>query len=190
MLELPEEEFIDYDAWGKEYREYTARNASIEQFRKCGCGCGERCLDCEYYIQGHLRKIQPGSLNVPHPNMDGQTKGEKNGNWKGGVSFKPYCEKFNYEFKESIRKKFRWSCFLCGKTEFEQKNEQKKRGINQTRLSIHHVNLDKNCLCDEIKCEFVPLCTNCHSEIHHDYSEQDWEKTFTEMLIKQKKNRI
>ncbi len=186
MLELINADLEDYELWGKLYREFVARNAPIEKRRKCSCGCGELCLEGEYYIKGHSPNIPPGALNAPRPSM----RGENHTNWKGGVSFKPYCEKFNYEFKESIRIKFRWSCFLCGKTESEQKIEQKKSGKKQTRLSIHHVNLDKNCLCDDIECEFVPLCANCHSEIHHDYGEQDWEKTFTEMLIKQKKNRI
>lgn len=62
MLELPDEVDIDYDAWGKEYREYTARNAPVVK---------------------------------PRP----YARGKNSCFWKGGVSFEPYCEKFNNKFK-------------------------------------------------------------------------------------------
>lgn len=80
--------------------------------------------------------------------------GENAANWKGGISFEPYCHKFNEAFKESIREKFNRTCFLCPITEDE----------NDQKLSVHHVNYDKNCLCDDAKCEFVPLCKKCHAK--------------------------
>lgn len=92
-------------------------------------------------------------------------KGEKNGNWKGGISFEPYCPRFNNEFKEYIRNKFGRSCFLCDKTEEE----------NGKKLSVHHVNYDKNCGCaeteedkkaDDKTCQFVPLCNSCNSRVN------------------------
>ena len=79
-------------------------------------------------------------------------RGEKNSNWKGGISFEPYCPKFNMKLKEQIRDKFSRMCFLCKKTEEE----------NGCRLSVHHVNYRKDCLCGDIKCELVPLCISCH----------------------------
>ena len=91
-------------------------------------------------------------------------KGENNHNWKNGASFEPYCEKFNAEFKEYIRDKFRRICFLCGKTEEE----------NGERLSVHHVNGNKECGCDGDKtCQFVPLCRVCHGKVHS--KKTDWE---------------
>lgn len=92
-----------------------------------------------------------------------QVRGENNPNWKNGVSFEPYCHKFNNEFKEYIRDKFGRTCFLCDKTEEE----------NGKRLSIHHVNGNKNCGCDEDEtCQFVPLCNNCHAKVHS--KKVDW----------------
>lgn len=82
------------------------------------------------------------------------TKGINNGRWKGGLSFEPYCQKFNEAFKESVREKFGRVCFLCPKTEVE----------NGNKLSVHHVNYDKDCLCNDSKCEFVPLCMSCHGK--------------------------
>lgn len=91
-------------------------------------------------------------------------KGKNSYNWKGGISFEPYCPKFNEAFKESIRDKFDRTCFLCNITESEQIKLQKERNKRPFRLSVHHVNYDKNCLCDNIKCEFVPLCIPCHAK--------------------------
>ena len=95
--------------------------------------------------------------------------GEKNPMWKGGVSFEPYCPKFNEAFKESIREKFNRTCFLCPTTEAE----------NGRKLSIHHVNYNKDCLCDDSDCEFVPLCSRCHTKTNHN-------RTYWENLIMDK----
>ncbi|MBC8521274.1 MAG: hypothetical protein H8D26_04700 [Methanomicrobia archaeon] len=92
-------------------------------------------------------------------------KGENAPNWQGGISFEPYCEKFNFAFKEYIREKFGRVCFLCGKTEEE----------NGERLSIHHVNYDKDCLCnDNLTCQFVPLCRSCNAKVNN--NREMWEK--------------
>lgn len=92
-------------------------------------------------------------------------RGDKSFHWKGGLSFEPYCSKFNSEFKDYIRDKFGRICFLCSKTEKE----------NEQRLSVHHVNYDKSCLCnDNLTCQFVPLCRSCNTKVN---SNRDmWEK--------------
>jgi len=79
--------------------------------------------------------------------------GENHPNWHGGTSFEPYCRKFNNAFKESIREKFDRECFLCGADEEE----------NGRRLDVHHVSYDKECMCNGVECEFVPVCRKCHS---------------------------
>ena len=89
--------------------------------------------------------------------------GNKNPSWLGGISFDIYCSLFNEEFKELIRNKHNRQCFLCGM--LEKDNDQK--------LSVHHVNYDKNCLCGT-KCEFVPLCKSCHSKTNH--NRKYWEE--------------
>jgi len=102
--------------------------------------------------------------------MSNSRKGEKNPLWRGGTSFDPYCQKFNEAFKESIRDKFGRICFLCPKTEAE----------NGRKLSVHHVNYDKNCLCDDVKCEFVPLCMTCHMKTNTNRGY--WENLIIEKL--------
>lgn len=92
--------------------------------------------------------------------------GENNSAWKGGISFEPYCPKFNFAFKEYIRNKFGRIYFLCRKTETE----------NGRRLSVHHVNYNKDCGCgdDDTTCQFVPLCISCNSKVNGNRNE--WEK--------------
>lgn len=95
--------------------------------------------------------------------------GENASNWRGGTSFEPYCPRFNNSFRESIRDKFGRKCFLCGEEE------------NGRKLAVHHVNYDKNCLCSDIKCEFVPLCMSCHSKTSNGDREY-WENLIMKKL--------
>lgn len=101
--------------------------------------------------------------------------GENHPNWKGGVSSAPYCAKFNNKFKEQIREKFGRACFLCG---------EKEKG---RKLSVHHVNYDKSCLCSEIECEFVPLCASCHGKTSNGDREH-WEEKIINKLGELKMN--
>jgi hypothetical protein len=104
-------------------------------------------------------------------NMSAAKKGEKHPNWQGGKSFEPYCVKFNNAFKEYIRSKFGHKCFLCPTTQAE----------NGRKLSVHHVNYNKNCGCDgDETCNFVPLCDSCHNKTNcnRDY----WQKIITDKL--------
>lgn len=96
--------------------------------------------------------------------------GENNHNWNNGSSFEPYCIKFNNKFKESIRDLFNRKCFLCNKSEDD----------NGKKLCIHHVNYDKNCLCDNSECEFVPLCSSCHSKTN--FNRGIWEQQILNKL--------
>ena len=84
--------------------------------------------------------------------------GKKHYNWQGGVSYAPYCPKFNNQLKEKIREKYGKVCFLCGKTE----------GENGERLSVHHIDGDKMQGCNGKQWSLVPLCHSCHSKVQHD----------------------
>jgi len=91
-------------------------------------------------------------------------RGENHPSWQGGISFLPYCSKFNNEFKEYIRDKFGRICFLCSKPESEEGR----------RLSVHHVNYDKSCMCnDNLTCQFVPLCRSCNSKVNTNREENE-----------------
>lgn len=86
-----------------------------------------------------------------------QFQGENNGRWKGGISYLPYCHKFNKELKEKIRNRDNRTCQLCGETE------------NGRKLSIHHIHYDKeNCEPD-----LIALCVKCNAKVNlnRDYYE-------------------
>lgn len=102
--------------------------------------------------------------------MSDAHKGKKCHLWKGGISFSPYCPKFNRDFKERVREFFVRRCAECGK---EEKCESRK-------LSVHHVNFNKMACCDDTKPLFVPLCRSCHSATNsnRDY----WQARFTNLI--------
>lgn len=90
----------------------------------------------------------------------GVHKLEKNGNWHGGLSFEPYCNKFNETLKEQIRSRDTRSCQLCGKSEPD----------NGRKLDVHHIHYDKeNC-----KPDLIALCLSCNSKVNfnRDYYEE------------------
>jgi hypothetical protein len=96
-------------------------------------------------------------------------KGDKNPRWLGGVSFEPYCIKFNNEFKERVRAFFGYQCVEC----YHKQNGEK--------LHIHHVDFNKNSCCDpNIPKLFVPLCHSCHGKTNH--KREYWEQHFTDMI--------
>lgn len=90
--------------------------------------------------------------------------GDKASNWKDGISFEPYCHKFNDELKESIRDRDNHICQLC-------KTEE-----NGRKLAVHHIHYDKkNCEPD-----LITLCISCNVKVNanRDY----YESLFMEML--------
>ena len=103
--------------------------------------------------------------------MSKSHSGDKSHFWKGGISYLPYCTKFNWEFKERVRNFFYRTCFNCGKIESE----------NTNRLCVHHVNYDKMVCCNEIKPLFVTLCNSCHSKTNG--NRNYWEEKFTRELM-------
>ena len=138
----------------------------------------QTCLECGKLFYAKRFKVNRGmgkycSQKCFGKGLSRNNKCEKNGNWRGGISFKPYCHKFDNTFKEYIRNKFDRKCFLCDRTEEE----------NGKRLSVHHVNYDKNCGCaeteedkkaDNVTCQFVPLCVSCNSKVNR--NRKMWER--------------
>ena len=86
-------------------------------------------------------------------------KGPNNPKWRGGQSIE-YCEKFDDNFKERIRNKFNHKCFLCGKQ--EHLNITKTNKV--IKLSIHHIDYNKNSICNGKEWAFIPLCMRCHGK--------------------------
>jgi hypothetical protein len=103
----------------------------------------------------------------------GLQAGEKSPAWKGGISFEPYCPKFNRDFKERVRAFFGHTCQMCGHV--WQPGEK--------RLAVHHVNYQKDACCsDAAPPLFVPVCLEgCHSKTN--FNREHWERFFTELIM-------
>ena len=85
--------------------------------------------------------------------------GDKASNWQGGISFDPYCEKFNERKKEEVREQYNRKCYICGKDEKENITK-----INKMRkLSVHHIDNDKEQGCNNKPWKLLPLCMHCHN---------------------------
>ena len=101
-------------------------------------------------------------------------KGDKHPAWKGGISFEPYCPKFNDEFRERVRAFFGYQCQFPGCGRIWHHDERK--------LAVHHVNYNKNTCCDVSIPLFVPLCSlKCHNKTNH--KREFYKKIFTELII-------
>jgi len=81
-------------------------------------------------------------------------------NWK---SLEPYGKDFNKELKKNIRKRDNFRCQECFKHEKESKR----------RLSIHHIDYDKN---NSKPDNLICLCVSCHAKTN--YTKEKWENYF------------
>ena len=100
-------------------------------------------------LKKRLSDLNKGSNNP----MYGK-HGKDAGNWRGGISFEPYCQKFNDEFKERVRAFFGYKCMICGKSNAKSK----------IKLSVHHVEYNKQACCDGKPVHFAALCRSCHAK--------------------------
>lgn len=120
----------------------------------------QHCIEKTKFIT-YLKAVRYGSIascgcmkRERLAELNSERCGPNNPMWMGGLSFAPYCEKFNDKLKERIRDEYGRQCFLCGKSEEE----------NGRRLSIHHTDYDKQQGCSGKGLALVPLCNSCHSK--------------------------
>lgn len=103
--------------------------------------------------------------------------GNRNSNWKGGVSFEPYCEEWkDQDYKESIKERDGYKCLnpTCG--------------CQCDILSVHHIDFNKkNCKPTNL----ITLCVSCNSSANKN---RVWHKSwyvailFRRGIIKQCEN--
>jgi hypothetical protein len=160
---------------------HTGEKHSEERCKKNSAGHKGRVFSeshKENISKGHIghvvlpetrEKIGSSRRGIPRPKeVIDKIRGEKNANWKGGISFEPYCPKFTNEFKERVRTFFGHRCVECGIPQ------------NGEKLSIHHVNFNKQSCCDNTIPLFVPLCRSCHMKTNR--NRPYWEQHFTSMI--------
>lgn len=164
ILDRPSKAFIE--KWVK-----------IEQTknRVCLCGCGSKIIikqdhytcGIPKYIIGHYsigKKLSDITKKKIADSRIGKYVGPNSPNWRGGISYEPYCHKFNNELKERVRNRDNRTCQKCGCKE------------NGRKLSVHHIHYDKdNCYPD-----LISLCLSCHtsSNANRNY----WEEYYMNIL--------
>ena len=83
----------------------------------------------------------------------GTMAGSNNPRWSGGPF--PYPEAWKDSLREAIRERDGCRCQLCHKPQAEN---------NRWRLSVHHIDEDKDNLDPK---NLVALCTSCHTSLHN-----------------------
>ena len=136
-------------------RIYVAKEASVRQIAKkynLSMGATRSIL----VQRGVKMRTSSEGLKVRYPNG---RFGELHGGWRGGLSFLPYSKEFNESLKEDIRDRDGRKCQLCGKTEKEELCENKRK------LSVNHIDFDKNnCSLENLN----TLCNVCNIKICKD----------------------
>jgi hypothetical protein len=101
---------------------------------------------------------------------------DKNPAWLGGLSFEPYCPKFNKEFKGMIRKRDNYQCFNCGMS--EQNHIISKGQV----LTVHHIDYNKKNTTEYNCCT---LCNKCHikTNIEREYWTSFFRNKINKMVI-------
>jgi hypothetical protein len=82
-------------------------------------------------------------------------RGEKSSNWKGGTSFIPYCFKFDRKRKKAVIDFFGGLCICSGERQYHKK------------LSVHHIDHDKEQGCNGKPFNLVPMNDSHHAKEGH-----------------------
>jgi hypothetical protein len=136
-------------------------------------------VECTYC--GELKKVFPAQLKKTMNffcdricqglwNKD-HNIGERNPNWKGGISYLPYSPEFNNKLKLKIRERDNFTCQICGEKE------------NGKAHDVHHINYDKE---DSRESNLICLCqvgNACHQKTNG--NREYWMK-FLSKLVKKK----
>lgn len=120
-------------------------------------------------------RINKGILHLKargkkNPEHSRRMLGKNNPNWQNGKSFEPYSPEFNKILKKKIKKKYDFTCQLCGDKRL--KNTKKKF------LCVHHINHNKKDCGEE---NLIPLCNLCNSSVNK--SREDWTNFFQNKII-------
>jgi 5-methylcytosine-specific restriction endonuclease McrA len=141
----------------KEKGNYSLTNEQKEQRRKTA-------LDNHFGTWMTGRKRSKESIDKQREKISGQ----KNYQWIEDRSILLYPKEFDRQFKDLIRKRDNYKCFLCNKKQEEQKSF----------LNVHHIDYDKKNLNPK---NLISLCRSCHSKTNT--NRKWWIEFFNQKLI-------
>jgi len=99
-------------------------------------------------------------------------QGKNHPNWQNGISFEPYCHKFNNQLRSKIKERDNYQCQMpdCLCTQLDS------LALHRKRLSVHHIHYDKpNCAPD-----LITLCIICNNKAN--FNRDYWEALFMSKL--------
>jgi hypothetical protein len=153
---------------------HKGKEITAEQRRKIGAAHRGKIVSAETRRKISIAKKgkkRPPITEEHRRKLSEANKGENCYNWQDGISYEPYCPKFNKDFRDRVRAFFGYQCQMCGHVW--------KKG--ERRLHVHHVNFRKDACCNnEVAPLFVPLCTACHAKTQ--FNRVFWHYWFTEMI--------
>lgn len=112
------------------------------------------CKHCGKHAKQYISSGHKGMFCSPEC-MRKWHAGPNNGQWRGGISFAPYCPKFTDALKEEVRSRFGRRCFLSGKEE------------NGKKLAVHHCDYLKSQGCQGRRWSLLPLDHGWHIKTNH-----------------------
>jgi hypothetical protein len=83
--------------------------------------------------------------------------------WESFAKDNPYCPMFNESCRESNRDKYDRQCFICGLSEKDNITSTGKKH----KLSVHHVDMQKQQGCEGHAWKLIPVCMHCHMKLHN-----------------------
>lgn len=112
-------------------------------------------------------KSQKGKMMPPHTDehrqhLSAYHQGIPYDEWEEFITDKQYCEKFDEDCRERARAKYDYRCFICDKPQDQNITKSGKT----RKLSVHHVDSNKDQGCDGVEWKLVPLCMRCHPSAH------------------------
>ena len=104
------------------------------------------------------------------PQISERMKGKNHPNYKGGISFLPYCYLFNGKKKEEVRNRWGRVCILTDlmrstlglESGFD--NFEGHEIFSKEKLSVHHVRGDKMAGCNGNELALIPLQRSFNSK--------------------------
>jgi len=150
---------------GKKGKKRTEKQKENQRLGQLG-----RKLSPETIVKLRNRKFSPETITklrnrVITQEWIAKISGDKNPNWKGGLSSEPYDKKFTLKLIAQIRKRDNYICQECGKTENEL----------EEHLSCHHIDYNKKNSSPE---NLISLCRRCHSKTSSATNRDYWIKRF------------
>jgi len=175
-----------YGRTGKAHPMYSRTGSKCPSYKEslhirnlCGCGCGELAGEGNRFIHKHHLKGKNNPMyGREHSEKTrrrmskvqkhkGNNAGENHPNWKGGISFEPYCCLWqDIEYKESIKERDGYRCqnSLCRN--------------NSNRICIHHINYDKK---DCRPINLITICFSCNARAN--YKRRFWQHHYEGIII-------